>query len=245
MARAERILELADLLRGRDATTVAQLAGDLNVSSRTVLRDLATLRDKGMLIASEAGPGGGVRLERGRGLTEVQFSLPEIVGMWLTARLSRETSNLPWGEAASSALSKMLASLPAAKSRDLRTLCRRVVVGPPASDRIRTGAGPPPPELLRIFEDAFSRGRGLTFQYVDREGAQSRRTIEPHGLLVKTPVWYILSRDLEKAEPRTFRMDRISKPRIVPTVAFQPNVDVIRVQIPQRNQWRPLMGSLR
>jgi predicted DNA-binding transcriptional regulator YafY len=244
MARVERLMDLADFLRGRDATTVAQLARELNVSSRTVLRDLAALRDRGVPIAAQAGPGGGVRLERVRGLTDVGFSLAEIVGIWLAARLSRETSDLPWGEAASSALGKVLASLPAPKARDLRTLCRRVIIGPPASDRIRTGAGLPPLELLRIFEDAFSRGRGLTFQYLDRDGAESRRTIEPHGLLVQTPVWYILSRDVEKVEPRTFRMDRISKPRMVQTVAFQPDVDVIRVQFPQRKEWRPLVGSM-
>jgi predicted DNA-binding transcriptional regulator YafY len=222
----------------------AQLARELNISSRTVLRDLATLRDRGTPIASQAGPGGGVRLERVRGVTDVQFSVTEIVGIWLAARLSREASDLPWGEAASGALGKLLASLPPAKARDLRTLCRRVIIGPPASARIRTGAGGPPPELLRIFEEAFSHGRGLTFQYLDRDGAESRRTIEPHGLLVQTPVWYILSRDVEKAEPRTFRMDRISKPRIVPTLAFQPDVDVIRVQVPQRSDWRPLVGSM-
>jgi len=237
-------MELADLLRGCDATTVAQLAGELNVSSRTVLRHLATLRDRGMPIAAQAGRGGGVRLERMRGLTDVRFSLAQIVGLWLAARLSRETSDLPWGEAATSALDTLLASLPAARGRDLRALCRRVIIGPPASDRIRTSAGMPPPELLRIFEDAFSRGRRLTFQYWDRDGAGSRRTIEPHGLLVQTPVWYILSRDVEKAEPRTFRMDRISKPRLVSTAAFQPDVDVIRVQFPQRSEWRPLIGSM-
>ena len=141
-------------------------------------------------------------------------------------------------------LAKLLASLPLAKARDLRTLSRRVIVGPDASFTIRGGAGAPPPELLRIFEDAFSRGHGLAFQYVDRSGAETRRTIEPHGLLVQPPVWYILSRDVEKGEPRTFRMDRISHPRIVPTIVFQPDVDVLRAQVPQGREWRPLVGSV-
>lgn len=237
-------MDLADVLRGRDATTVAELARDLRVSPRTVLRDLAALRDRGMPIGGQAGPGGGVRLERSHGVATVQLSLSEIVGIWLAARLSRETSTLPWGEAASSALVKLLASLPPAKARDLRMLCRRVVIGPPASYTIRTGAGVSPPELLRIFDEAFSRRRGLSFQYLDRDGEESRRTIEPHGLLVQTPIWYILSRDVEKSEPRTFRMDRISQPRIVQAVTFQPDVDVIRVQVPQRSEWRTLVGSM-
>lgn len=237
-------MELADVLRRRDATTVEELARELAVSPRTVLRDLATLRDRGMPIAGEAGPGGGVRLKRDRGSAAIQFSVSEVVGVWLAARLSREASDLPWGESATSALAKLLASLHLAKARDLRALCRRVIVGPPASATIRGGAGAPPPELLRIFEDAFSSGHGLAFQYVDRGGAATRRTIEPHGLLVQPPVWYILSRDVEKGETRTFRMDRISRPRVVPSVAFQPDLDVVRAQVPQGSEWRPLLGSV-
>ena len=235
-------MDLADVLRGREATTVTALAGELGVSPRTVLRDLAALRNRGMAIAGQAGPGGGIRLEHGS--ATVQLSLTEMAGIWLAARLSRETSDLPWGGAAASALAKVLASLPPAKARDLRTLCRRVIVGPPASTGTRTGVGLPPPELLRLFEDAFSRRRGLAFHYQDRDHADSRRTVEPHGLLVQTPVWYILSRDVEKGEPRTFRMDRISQPRIVQTLTFQPDLEVIRAQVPQRPEWRPLVRAM-
>jgi predicted DNA-binding transcriptional regulator YafY len=117
-----------------------------------------------------------------------------------------------------------------------------VVLGPPASVRIRGGAGASPPELLGIFERAFSSGRGIAFQYVDRVGAATHRTIEPHGLLVQLPVWYILSRDVDTRQPRTFRMDRISRPRIVQAVTFQSDADVVRAQIPRGKEWRPLLG---
>src|SRR5262245_54176447 len=137
MARADRLIELADLLRGRDATTIEALADELGVSRRTVLRDLATLRDRGMPISGEAGPGGGVRLEGDRGLAAVHLSLSEIVAMWLAARLSRGASDLPWGEAATSGMRKLLAGLPTEKARALRSLCRRVIVGQPASATIR------------------------------------------------------------------------------------------------------------
>ena len=237
-------MALVDLLRGRSATTVGELARELGVSDRTVLRDLATLRERGMPIAGDAGRGGGVRLERERGPAPVHFSIAEVVGIWLAARLSREASQMPWSEAATAALAKVLASLPMAKGHDIRTLCRRVIVGPPASSTIRGGAGAPPPELLRIFEEAFARGRGLTFQYVDRSGNATSRTVEPHGLLVQPPVWYILSRDVETGAPRTFRMDRISRPHIVPAIAFEPDTDVVRVQVPAGSQWRPLVTAV-
>lgn len=235
-------MELGDLLRGRETTTVDELAEELRVSRRTVLRDLAALRDRGLPISGETGPGGGVRLEGDRGVAAVHLSLTEIVAIWLGARLSQATSDLPWGDAADAAMTKLLASLPVNKARALRALCKRVVVGTPASATIRAGAGSTPKELLRLFEEAFSTGTGLGFHYTDREGRKTVRRIEPHGLLSETPVWYILSRDVDKAEPRMFRMDRISRPRLLADVSFRPDERMIRTQLPDLDRWRPLTG---
>ena len=230
------------MLRGRETTTVSDLATDLGVSRRTLLRDLASLRDRGMPISGDAGPGGGVRLEGHRGLAAVHLSLAEVVALWLGARLARGASALPWGEAANSGMAKLLGSLPTAKARELRALCRRVIVGEAASAQVRAGAGASPPELLSLFEEAFSHGLGLGFVYNDREGRQSRRRVEPHGLLVEPPVWYVLARDVDKGEPRTFRMDRISRPRVLPDIRFRPDITVIQEQLPDRDRWRPLTG---
>lgn len=243
MSRAERLLDLVDLLRRSESTTVDGLAAELGVSGRTVSRDLATLREKGMPITGEQGPGGGIRLERDRGVAAVHLSLTEATAMWLAARLSQGASDLPWGGAARSALSKLLGSLPRERARELRALCRRVIVGPPASPAVLQGLGTPPLELLRLFEEAFSKGVGLGFQYTDRLGACSSRRVEPHGLLVQTPVWYVLGRDLDKDEPRTFRMDRILRPRLLPEVRFRPDLGIIEAQLPDRDCWRPLTAG--
>lgn len=235
-------MELAELLRGRESATVADLAGELGVSRRTLLRDLASLRERGMPISGEAGPGGGVRLEGGRGLAAVHLSLSEIVAIWLGARLSQAASDLPWGEAANSAMAKLLGHLPPPKARALRALCRRVIVGKPASATIRAGAGATPKELLGLFEEAFSTGVGLGFHYTDREGKKTIRRIEPHGLLAEPPVWYVLARDVDKSEPRMFRMDRMARPRLLPEIVFRPDVTVIQTQLPDLERWRPLTG---
>lgn len=176
------------------------------------------------------------------GLAAVHLSLSEIVAHWLGARLSRAVSELPWGDAASSALAKLLGHLPRAKARTLRALCRRVIVGEPASARVREGAGSAPPQLLGIFEEAFSRGVGLGFHYTDCDGKKPVRRVEPHGLLAEPPVWYVLARDVDKAEPRMFRMDRISRPGLLPDIVFRPDVRVIQQQLPDLERWRPLTG---
>lgn len=237
-------MDLADLLRGREATTVEALAGELGVSRRTLLRDLSALRERGLVIHGEGGPGGGVRLDADRGLAAVHLSLPEIVALWLGARLSQAASDLPWGGAATSAMTKLLASLPAKKARALRALCRRVVAGPPASAAVRAGAAATPPELLRRFEEAFTHGLGLGFQYTDREGRCTQRAVEPHGLCVETPVWYVLARDVEKGAPRTFRMDRIARPRVLPEISFRPDLAIVRALLPDVERWQPLAGHL-
>jgi predicted DNA-binding transcriptional regulator YafY len=242
MPRAERILQLTDMLRGRETTTVSDLAAELRVSRRTLLRDLASLRDRGIAITGEAGPGGGVRLDGDRSQAVIHLSVTEIVALWLGARLSAGASDLPWGRDANSGMAKLLGSLSTNKVRALRGLCRRVIVGQPASAGVRAGVGPAPGEFLAMFEKAFTNGLGLGFVYGDREGRQSQRRVEPHGLLVEPPVWYVLARDLDKREPRTFRMDRISRPRILSDIVFRPDVSVIRAQLPDQNRWHPLIG---
>ncbi len=244
MWRADRLAELLDRLRRTETTTVAQLAEDLGVSPRTVYRDVAALRHRGHAIQADPGPGGGVRFDGTRGVTTVHLTLAEVVTLWLSARLSQGASDLPWSGAADSALAKLLASLPHTKGRELRALCRRVVVGPPSSTGVSASAGRPPPELLRLFEHAFSVGVALGFAYADRMGQQSQRRMEPHGLLVRSPVWYVLARDVDKAEPRMFRMDRISRPRLLETIRFRPDAGVIDRLMCAEGPWRPLIGEL-
>lgn len=241
MTRAERLMDLLELLRGRDAGSVEQLADELGVSARTLHRDLATLRERGIPVTGDAGPGGGVRLEGERGVTAVHLSIAEVVTLWLSSRLAQAASDLPWSGAADSALRKLLASLPKARASQLRALCRRVVVGQPASDHVRAAAGQPPPELLRLVEQSFNSGTALAFEYIDREGAHSTRQVELHGLLVKAPVWYLAAFDLDKAGARLFRMDRVRKPRLLPGVRFKPEQARLLEALPKEIAWKPLV----
>lgn len=245
MSRAVRIMDLSDLLKARDATTVADLASSLGVSERTVRRDLATLRERGAPILGEAGPGGGVRLDGDRGLTAVHLSVVEIVTLWLSARLAQAASALPWSGSASSALAKLLGSLPARRARELRALCRRVIIGGAPSAKVLEGLAMAPAELLRLFEESFTSRTGLAFDYEDREGRRTTRRVEPHGLLVQSPVWYVLARDVDKREPRMFRMDRITRPRVVKDVSFRADADVIWSLLTPECTWQPLLGERR
>ncbi|WP_426753539.1 helix-turn-helix transcriptional regulator [Myxococcus sp. Y35] len=244
MTRVDRVMRLMDFLRAREATTVAEIAEALDVSPRTVHRDLATLRQRGVPLSSDSGPGGGVRLERDRGVTAVHLSQEEVVALWLAASLSATGSTLPWGNAARSGLQKLFASVPKERARGMRALCRRVVVGRPASARVLADVGTPPEELLAVFERAFREQVCLSFEYRDRHGNTSRRCVEPHGLLVEAPVWYVLARDVEKQAARMFRMDRIRRARLVPDRPFTPDMEGLQAQAhAQRDQARGLSSE--
>lgn len=240
MSRAARLLAYDGRLRPGDPTSVGALAEALGVSRRTVLRDLALLRDHGRPIVGEAGPGGGVRLDGARGVTAVHLSLAEIVALWLAAHLAREASDLPWGRAAAQALGKLLSSVPAPRARALRALAARVVVGPPASGAVLASRGQPPRDLLHLVERACESGVALRFQYVDRDGRRSLRRAEPHGLLVQPPMWYLLARDVDKEVPRMFRMDRIRRPGLLNQHPFRPDRRIIQALLPDGVPWRPL-----
>jgi predicted DNA-binding transcriptional regulator YafY len=230
MTRTNRVLDLLDALRAHERTSIGALAAELAVSPRTLLRDLAVLRDRGWPIAGEPGPGGGIRLERGRGLSAVHLGVPEAVALWLAARLSETQSPMPWTGAARSALDKVLASLPEDRRRGLRRFVRRVIVGRPATEQVRSSLGRPSEQLIPILEQAFAADRCMSFAYVDRHGRRSRRQVEPHGLMVEAPAWYLLARDLASSEARIFRMDRIRSPELL-EARFKPDIDALHREI--------------
>lgn len=220
-------MDLLDLLRGEQELTTDAIAERLGVSVRTVRRDLALLRERGHPISGEAGRGGGVRLERDRGVAAVHLSLDEIVALWLAASLARVGSSLPWSDATQRAVERLLASLPRERGRELRALLRRVIVGPPATPSVVASAGVTPREVLAVFEDAFRARVSMTFAYRDRHGNASHRLVEPHGILVQPPVWYVLGVDRATQARRSFRMDRIAKPAASRTHPFIPSRAVI------------------
>lgn len=222
MPRDDRTDRLLELLRRRGEVTVAELALELEVSERTLFRDLARLRERGIDVEGEPGRGGGVRLSPLAPLPAVHLSDEEAVALVLSLELSRASAGLPFGGAQVRALEKVLAALPPARRRDVRRAAGRVVVGPPAAPGLLEDAGTAPPALLPAFERAFTERCGLAFAYRDRHGARSERRVEPHGLLVQVPLWYVLAWDLDKDAARMFRMDRVSRPRVLPEVTFAP-----------------------
>ncbi len=226
MNASQRREGLIALLRSDRNPTMGDLALELGVSVRTVRRDVAALRLRGMDIEGERGRGGGIRFARFAPLPPLYLEEHEAVGLWLSVQLSHLVSGIPFSRGSQTAVNKVLASLPEQRRRNLRRLAERIIVAGTASENIRASMGETVPTLLSAFERCFSEGRCLGFDYQDRKGARTRRRIEPHGIFVDVPVWYIVALDLDKDAIRMFRMDRISNPRAL-RQGFEPSQEVL------------------
>ncbi len=207
-----RLDELVHLLRRRADWTSADLASELSVSRRTVLRDIDRLRSRGYVVSAMAGPGGGMHLEPTSVMVTSQLAGDEVVALIVSIALARATPGVPFVAGAELALAKIEASLPRKRAEEVQHLLGRIMIGDPA---------PSPGEIARIdstlvacFEKAFSSSRTLAFVYTDAHEAKTLRDIEPHGLLVRAPLWYVIAWDTRRKAARLFRADRIRRPRV-------------------------------
>ncbi len=213
MSTSERRDLLLRLLRQRSDWLVDDLARETEVSRRTLLRDLNHLRLRGFDILGLAGPGGGVRLEATSVMITSQLDADEVVALTLAVEVAAATSNTPFAGAAARALSKIEASLPAKRAEELRLFRERVVVSE-SSPGMRTEHRAIDDRLVGVFESAFTSRRCIRFDYIDRFGEPTTRMVEPQGLLVRPPLWYVIGWDPAREGFRRFRADRIAEPQL-------------------------------
>jgi predicted DNA-binding transcriptional regulator YafY len=213
MNSLERRDALLQLLRRRGEWTVADLAHELGVSRRTILRDVNHLRARGFDIRGMSGPGGGVHLEATSVMITSHLDTDEVVALVLSVAISRATTWIPFADGAERALAKIEAALPKRRVGELQRFMQRILIGDAALD-LPAKVTRIDPALVATFEKAFTTSHLMAFNYVDRGGRRSRRQVEPHGLLVRPPLWYVIAWDPRRDAARLFRADRIRQPSI-------------------------------
>jgi len=202
-------------LRRNGASTVDALAEEVGASRRTILRDITALRDQGFVIHSDAGRGGGLRLDPQSIQTTTRLSVAEVFALLISVAAMRAAGNLPFSGLADAGLAKIERALPPEKARDLRRFLDCLHVGRLAPQQDLTNMGSMDPGLLPAFEDAFLRKLYLKFQYRDARGNETHREVEPQAMLILPPLWYLVAFDPAREDFRHFRMDRITKPEPV------------------------------
>jgi predicted DNA-binding transcriptional regulator YafY len=212
MRRADRLFQIIQLLRRRrSATTAAQIADRLEVSERTVYRDIRDLMLAGTPIDGEAGVG--YRIRPGYDLPPLMFDRDEIQALVLGARIVRQFGDPALARASESILAKAATVVP----KDLQPMLEETkLFVPRLSIAARSADG------LAIAREALVARRRLRFRYANERGDASERTVRPLGVFFWGRTWTLAAWCEMRTAFRNFRLDRISEPSIGDPFADEP-----------------------
>ena len=202
-ATTSRVIALLNLLQSHRQWSGAELADRLGVTGRTLRRDIDRLRGLGYSIAAVRGALGGYRLEAGSALPPLLLTNDEAVVMAIGLRLAATQALADAEQTTVSALAKFEQVLPAALRERVNALAVAVQPQSPRASRIS-------PELLGQLALASRDHERIRFHYRDRNGEESDRAVEPHGLVAAERHWFLVGWDVQRDAWRTFRVDRIS-----------------------------------
>jgi len=202
---SSRLLELLSLLQGRRDWPGAELADRLEVSGRTLRRDIERLRQLGYPVESLTGPAGGYRLRAGAAMPPLLLDDEEAIAIAVGLRTAARASVTGIEETAVRALVKLEQVLPAHLRRRVGALGSATVAPPVAGPTVD-------PQHLTVIAAACRDSECLRFAYRSRDGTDSRREVEPHTLVNLGRRWYLVAWDRRREDWRTFRIDRLTRP---------------------------------
>lgn len=198
--KADRLVALLLLLQSRGRCCARVLAGHLEVSERTIYRDVDALGAAGVPVYAERGSTGGIVLADGYRRALTFFDEDEVRALFVSGASPLADLGLERGLAR--ALEKLRGGLADVHQRAADKSRSRIHL-----DRRRWNQPEPPRELLTTLRRAVWDDRRLRVTYEDRNRKPSTRTIDPLGLVSKAGVWYLVAR--YQGEPRSFRVDRM------------------------------------
>jgi predicted DNA-binding transcriptional regulator YafY len=211
MTTTSRLLDLLSLLQARRDWPGAVLAERLQISHRTVRRDVDRLRELGYSIRATMGPDGGYRLDAGSELPPLLFDDDQVVAL-AVALQTAATSGAAIGEASLRALTTVRQVMPSRLRHRLDAI---------EFSTLAPAVHPVSPDVLIAVSAAVRAREVLRFDYGDAAGLEPPRRVEPHHLVVSAARWYLVAWDLERADWRIFRADRIT-PRTPTGPRFTP-----------------------
>ncbi len=204
MSTSGRLLRLLSLLQTPRDWTGGELADRLEVSPRTIRADIERLRDLGYPVHATRGSVGGYRLEAGASMPPLLLDDEEAVAVALGLRTATSGAVTGLEETSLRALAKLEQVLPPRLRRQVTQL--QDVTQTVTRRRAGTSVDPSMlTELARLAREHFT----LRFDYSDRKQDASRRRVEPYRIVNAGARWYLVAWDLDRADWRTFRVDRI------------------------------------
>jgi predicted DNA-binding transcriptional regulator YafY len=203
-----RLLRLLSLLQTPRDWTGSELADRLEVSQRTIRNDIDRLRGLGYPVHATRGPIGGYRLEAGATLPPLLLEDDEAVAVAIGLRSATGGAVAGIEETSLRALAKLEQVLPPRLRTRVTTL--QTYTLHVRDTRSRASATSVDPTLLTELAGACRDRRALRFDYADRRGEATQRRVEPHRVVNWGQRWYLVAWDNDRADWRTFRVDRIA-----------------------------------
>jgi len=205
MQTSSRLLTLLSLLQARRDWPGGELASRLEVSGRTVRRDIERLRGLGYPVESLSGPAGGYTLRAGTAMPPLLLEDDEAIAIVVGLRTAARASVAGIEEASVRALVKLEQVLPS-------PLRRRVAALGAATETLPGGGPTVDPQALTVLAAACRDYERLRFAYRDRQGTETRREVEPCAMVNLGRRWYLVGWDRGREDWRSFRVDRLARP---------------------------------
>ncbi|HEX6712376.1 MAG TPA: YafY family protein [Thermoleophilaceae bacterium] len=202
---SSRLLELLSMLQGRRDWPGDELSRRLEVSARTIRRDIERLRRLGYPVESLTGPAGGYRLAAGSAMPPLLLDDDEAIAIAVGLRTAARASVTGIEETAVRALVKLEQVLPAHLRRRVSALGSATVALPMSGPTVD-------PQHLTVIAAACRDSECLRFAYKARDETETRRDTEPHSVVNVGRRWYLVAWDRGREDWRTFRIDRLTKP---------------------------------
>ncbi len=206
LSTSARLLRLLSLLLSRRFWPGAELAERLQVTDRTLRRDIERLRSLGYPVDAQSGVAGGYGLAAGAQLPPLTLADDEALAVSIALRTATNALSASIGEAALRALTKLERVFPTRLKRRANALRDTITLLERPSPRVDS-------ELLAALAEACDERALLCFDYTSRDARRSQREVEPAGL-VHTGAWYLVAFDRSREDWRTFRVDRIAEARL-------------------------------
>jgi len=209
--RTDRLYAIVEELRASAPArrSARALAARFEVSVRTIERDVSALQQSGVPIYADTGRGGGYALDKSRTLPPMNFTPAEAVAVGIALG---QSGGAPFARSARTALLKIVAAMSAADGAEARKLAERIHFLVPEEDDDRAS-------VPAVVEEAVAMRQVIRLAYVDRNGVETDRDVEPVAFVSGVRVWYLIGWCRLREGPRLFRADRIRRASLLDEIA--------------------------
>ncbi len=203
MSTSARMLRLLSLLQTHRYWPGAELADRLEVSARTLRRDIDRLRELGYDVDAIRGVSGGYQLRAGAALPPLLLEDEEAVAIAVALRTATTSATTGGEDTSLQALTKVIGLMPPRLRRQMDALRSQ-------TDPVPWAGGPSiDATTLTTLAQACRDDEPVAFAYTARDGESSRRRVEPHRLVAVGRRWYLVAYDRDRQDWRSFRVDRV------------------------------------